>query len=119
MEIPELRRFSHTIRSTFSFLEAKYCFLLLQSDTWFVCISGVLVSVLRIITKAVMPQNNSGIVASAYLYFSVSAVLMVACVVGYNVVEKLPVMQHYKKVRTTTIEPTFWTMCILTKKMTH
>ena len=67
----------------------------------------MLVSVLRIITKAVMPQNNSGIVASAYLYFSVSAVLMVACVVGYNVVEKLPIMQHYRKLRTTTIEATY------------
>jgi equilibrative nucleoside transporter 1/2/3 len=29
---------------------------------------------------------------------------MVACIVGYNIVEKLPVMQHYKRLKTTTIE---------------
>lgn len=69
--------------------------------------SGVLVSILRLITRAVMPQTNSGIEASAYLYFIVSVVIMLACIACYNLVGKLPVMQYYNKVRNSTVETTY------------
>lgn len=62
--------------------------------------SGVLISVLRILSRAIMPQDQSGIEASAYLYFIVSTVIMIACVVSYNLVGKLPVMKYYKKLKT-------------------
>ncbi|KAK8481816.1 hypothetical protein V6N12_017838 [Hibiscus sabdariffa] len=61
--------------------------------------SGVLVSVLRILTKAVFPQDADGLRKSAYLYFFTSIVFMVICIVLYNVVHRLPVMKYYKELK--------------------
>ncbi|KAI5082626.1 hypothetical protein GOP47_0002369 [Adiantum capillus-veneris] len=66
--------------------------------------SGVLISVLRLISRAVMPQTQSGIEASAYLYFIVSTVIMVLCIVCYNLVGKLPVLQYYEKLKKSPLE---------------
>eukprot|EP00250_Pteridium_aquilinum_P008569 c18042_g1_i1 orf=205-1512(+) len=66
--------------------------------------SGVLISVLRIISRAVMPQNQSGIEASAYLYFIVSIVIMIVCVACYNLVGKLRVMQYYERLKSSQAE---------------
>ncbi|TYG37727.1 hypothetical protein ES288_D13G164500v1 [Gossypium darwinii] len=49
--------------------------------------SGVLVSMLRILTKAVFPQ------------FFTSIVFMVICIVLYNVAHKLPIMQYYEELK--------------------
>ncbi|KAG4161881.1 hypothetical protein ERO13_D01G083700v2, partial [Gossypium hirsutum] len=46
--------------------------------------SGVLVSMLRILTKAVFPQDADGLRKSAYLYFFTSILFMVICIVLYN-----------------------------------
>ncbi|WVZ03400.1 hypothetical protein V8G54_024206 [Vigna mungo] len=61
--------------------------------------SGVLASVLRIITKAVYPQDASGLQKSANLYFSVSIVIVFICMVLYNMVHKLPVMKYYNELK--------------------
>ncbi|KAL3000303.1 hypothetical protein AAZX31_09G206100 [Glycine max] len=61
--------------------------------------SGVLVSALRIFTKAVYPQDASGLQKSANLYFSVSIVIVFLCMVFYNMVHKLPVMKYYKELK--------------------
>ncbi|KAG4154178.1 hypothetical protein ERO13_D03G042300v2 [Gossypium hirsutum] len=61
--------------------------------------SGVLVSMLRILTKAVFPQDADGLRKSAYLYFFTSIVFMVICVVLYNVAHKLPIMQYYEELK--------------------
>ncbi|ESW03431.1 hypothetical protein PHAVU_011G013500 [Phaseolus vulgaris] len=61
--------------------------------------SGVLVSVLRIITKAVYPQDAAGLQKSANLYFSVSIVIVFICMVLYNMVHKLPVMKYYNELK--------------------
>ncbi|XP_078166756.1 equilibrative nucleotide transporter 1 [Carex rostrata] len=61
--------------------------------------SGVLVSVLRVITKAVYPQDSAGLRKSAILYFVVSIVIMIICVICYNVADRLPVVQHYKNIK--------------------
>ncbi|KAF9624349.1 hypothetical protein IFM89_010375 [Coptis chinensis] len=58
--------------------------------------SGVLVSILRIITKASLPQNTQGLRTSAHIYFAVSILIMVGCIVCCNILERLPVMQHYR-----------------------
>ncbi|KAK6931075.1 Equilibrative nucleoside transporter [Dillenia turbinata] len=58
--------------------------------------SGVLVSFLRIFTKAVYSQDEQGLRSSALLYFSVSIVFMAVCVVLYNVAPKLPIIKHYQ-----------------------
>lgn len=62
-------------------------------------IAGVLVSVLRIITKSIYPQDASGLRESARLYFVVSIVVMVICIIFYNIVEKLPVVKYYKDLK--------------------
>ncbi|TYG41408.1 hypothetical protein ES288_D12G173000v1 [Gossypium darwinii] len=61
--------------------------------------SGVLVSMLRILTKAVFPQDGDGLRKSAYLYFFTSIVFMVICIVLYNVAHKLPIMQYYEELK--------------------
>ncbi|EOY00376.1 Equilibrative nucleoside transporter - like 3 [Theobroma cacao] len=61
--------------------------------------SGVLVSVLRILTKAVFPQDADGLRKSANLYFSTSIVVMVICIVLYNVAHRLPIMKYYKELK--------------------
>ncbi|KHN32391.1 Equilibrative nucleoside transporter 4 [Glycine soja] len=60
---------------------------------------GVLVSALRIFTKAVYPQDASGLQKSANLYFFVSIVIVFVCMVFYNMVHKLPVMKYYKELK--------------------
>ncbi|EEF36986.1 equilibrative nucleotide transporter 1 [Ricinus communis] len=62
--------------------------------------SGVLVSLLRIITKAVYTQDEHGLRKSANLYFAVGIVVMAVCVVFYNVVHRLPVIKYYTDLKT-------------------
>lgn len=61
--------------------------------------SGVLVSFLRILTKAVYPQDAYGLRKSANLYFAVSIVVMVICIVFYNLAPRLPVMKYYRELK--------------------
>ncbi|KAJ6793810.1 nucleoside transporter [Iris pallida] len=61
--------------------------------------SGVLVSAMRIITKAMYPQDAHGLRKSANLYFTVSIIFMVICLVCYNVADKLPIVQYYKEIK--------------------
>ncbi|GAB2297351.1 Epsin-1, required for endocytosis and actin patch assembly [Dionaea muscipula] len=61
--------------------------------------SGVLVSFLRIITKAAYSQDSTGLRKSAILYFVVGIVLMVICVIFYNVANRLPVVKHYNELK--------------------
>lgn len=56
-------------------------------------------SVLRVITKAVLPQTTEGLRLSADLYFAVTAIFMLICIVSYNMVYKLPIMLHYNSVK--------------------
>ncbi|XP_047309883.1 equilibrative nucleotide transporter 8 [Impatiens glandulifera] len=59
--------------------------------------SGILVSMLRIITKASLPQTPKGLQTSAHLYFIITTVILLICIVCCNLLYKLPVMQeHYK-----------------------
>ncbi|XP_061353477.1 equilibrative nucleotide transporter 1 [Gastrolobium bilobum] len=61
--------------------------------------SGVLVSVLRIFTKAVYSQDASGLRKSANLYFAVSIVIVFICMVLYNIVHRLPIMKYYNELK--------------------
>ncbi|XP_054823130.1 equilibrative nucleotide transporter 1 [Prosopis cineraria] len=61
--------------------------------------SGVLISFLRIFTKAVYSQDAIGLQKSANLYFSVGIVVMFICTVLYNVAHKLPVMKYYSELK--------------------
>lgn len=57
--------------------------------------AGVLVSFLRILTKAVYKQDAHGLRKSANLYFAVGIVVMAICIVFYNVAHRLPVIKYY------------------------
>ncbi|KAI3912058.1 hypothetical protein MKW98_007585 [Papaver atlanticum] len=57
--------------------------------------SGVLVSVLRIMTKASLPQTPKGLQTSSYLYFIVSTFIMLGCIICCNLLNKLPVIQYH------------------------
>ncbi|XP_038890735.1 equilibrative nucleotide transporter 1-like [Benincasa hispida] len=61
--------------------------------------SGVVVSILRVVTKLIYTQDASGLRGSARLYFGVSIVIMVICIVFYNVVEKLRIVKYYKELK--------------------
>ncbi|KAG8046787.1 hypothetical protein GUJ93_ZPchr0008g14168 [Zizania palustris] len=61
--------------------------------------SGVLVSALRVITKSIYPQDAHGLRKSAILYFVVSIVVMIICIVCYNLAYKLPVVVYYKNIK--------------------
>ncbi|CAN0892918.1 Equilibrative nucleotide transporter 1 [Linum grandiflorum] len=65
--------------------------------------SGVLVSFLRILTKAMYSQDSSGLRNSANLYFIAGIVVMAICIVFYNVAHRLPVMQYYADAKINTI----------------
>lgn len=59
----------------------------------------MLVSFLRIFTKAVFSQDAHGLRRSANLYFSVSVVIMAICIVFYNVAPRLPVIKYYRDLK--------------------
>ncbi|KAK9063445.1 hypothetical protein SSX86_017315 [Deinandra increscens subsp. villosa] len=61
--------------------------------------SGVLISILRIFTKAVYSQDEIGLRKSANLYFTVSIVVMIICIVLHNVAHRLPVIKHYNNLK--------------------
>lgn len=60
----------------------------------------MLVSVLRLLTKALYSQDESGLRKSANLYFAVGIVVMVVCTVFYNVAHKLPVIKYHQELKT-------------------
>ncbi|CAN0838621.1 Equilibrative nucleotide transporter 8 [Linum grandiflorum] len=57
--------------------------------------SGVLVSILRIITKALLPQTPQGLQTSAHFYFIVTTIILLCCIFLCNLLYKLPVMEHH------------------------
>ncbi|KAG8639299.1 hypothetical protein MANES_14G133400v8 [Manihot esculenta] len=74
--------------------------------------SGVLVSILRITTKASLPQTPQGLRISAHLYFIVTEIILMCCTVCCDFLYKLPIMeQHFKLLPvddSLTCRPTFW-----------
>ncbi|KAL8224583.1 hypothetical protein R6Q57_020058 [Mikania cordata] len=61
--------------------------------------SGVLISILRIFTKAVYSQDAVGLRKSANLYFIVSIIVMVVCIFLHNIAHRLPVIKHYNNLK--------------------
>ncbi|KAK2966215.1 hypothetical protein RJ640_010032 [Escallonia rubra] len=73
--------------------------------------SGVMVCILRIITKASLPRTPEGLKASAHLYFIVSTVILMGCIICCNLLYKLPVMQQHNRVLQDKLpcpRPKFW-----------
>lgn len=67
---------------------------------WFPSLTtGVLISILRIFTKSVYSQDAIGLRKSANLYFIVSIVVMIICIILHNVAHRLPVIKHYNDLK--------------------
>ncbi|KMZ67929.1 hypothetical protein ZOSMA_2521G00010, partial [Zostera marina] len=59
----------------------------------------VLISILRIITKSIYPQDADGLRKSAKLYFAVSIIVMITCIFCYNIADRIPIVRHYKEIK--------------------
>eukprot|EP00899_Mesostigma_viride_P024610 jgi/Mesvir1/5333/Mv15422-RA.1 len=60
--------------------------------------SGVLISLLRVVTKAALPATLRGLRASAMLYFAITISIIGVCMVGYLALGRLPVIRYHQKV---------------------
>lgn len=77
----------------------KLILVLIDVAWFFYAYAGVLISFLRLFSKAVFSQDAVGLRKSAYLYFSVGILFMFICIVLYNVAHKLPVMKYYSELK--------------------
>ncbi|KAJ9537707.1 hypothetical protein OSB04_030440 [Centaurea solstitialis] len=58
--------------------------------------AGLMVSMLRIVTKASLPHTQHGLRISTQIYFVFSSVIVLLCVVCTNILDKLPVIRCYR-----------------------
>ncbi|XP_022151276.1 equilibrative nucleotide transporter 1-like [Momordica charantia] len=56
--------------------------------------SGITVSVLRMVTKGIYPQDTNGLRKSTILSFSVGISIIIVCIILYNAAAKLPVLKY-------------------------
>lgn len=56
--------------------------------------AGVLVSILRIITKASLPQSPRGLRTGSHFYFIVGTFILLVCIACCNLLYYLPIMQQ-------------------------
>lgn len=58
-------------------------------------VSGVVISLLRVLTKAVIPQDEDGLRLGSYLYFGVAGAFCLFCIFVQAFLGKLPLFAHY------------------------
>lgn len=98
VEIRDFGRLNHPRPTKFSFFIHNW------DENWFRFWAGVLISILRIITKSIYPQDADGLRKSANLYFAVSIVVMIMCIFCYNLGDRIPVVMHYKEIKRQAVE---------------
>ena len=76
-------------------LFASFPFLFLQAVMMGQGLSGVIVSVLRVVTRAIYPHTDEGNQQSARLYFTVAGSFTLFCVVAYTVLKCTPFAKYY------------------------
>lgn len=54
---------------------------------------------MRIFTKSVYPQNAHGLRQSANLYFIVSIIVILICIILYNIAPRLPIIKYHNELR--------------------
>ncbi|KAF5785368.1 putative equilibrative nucleoside transporter, MFS transporter superfamily [Helianthus annuus] len=57
---------------------------------------GLVVSILRIVTKASLPYTQQGLRTSTQIYFVISALIILLCIICTNVLHKLPIIRYYR-----------------------
>ncbi|CAM8964343.1 unnamed protein product [Rhodiola kirilowii] len=71
--------------------------------------SGFFVCIMRIVTKASLPQTPQGLRSSVQLYFFVSSIILLLCIACCNFLHKLPVMeQHQRELHLDHSRSSFW-----------
>lgn len=61
-------------------------------------LAGVVVSLLRVITKATLPDTEAGLRRGANIYFTIAALVCASCTVVYGwVLPRLPAVQQYRR----------------------
>lgn len=61
--------------------------------------SGVIICLLRVLTKAALPATRAGLRKSTSLYFGISGAICLACWgIYYAVLPRLGVVRHYKQI---------------------
>jgi hypothetical protein len=59
--------------------------------------SGVIIGIIRIVTKGSLPQTAAGLRTSTQIYFAASASITAVCLVLYELLmPRLDVIQHYR-----------------------
>lgn len=58
-------------------------------------VAGMVVMLLSIIARVVFPNDKAGKSDSAYLYFSLASAVLIACLVLFFVLLRLPITHHY------------------------
>eukprot|EP00300_Choanocystis_sp_HF-7_P022099 c21238_g1_i1.p1 GENE.c21238_g1_i1~~c21238_g1_i1.p1 ORF type:complete len:462 (-),score=107.21 c21238_g1_i1:38-1387(-) len=58
-------------------------------------VAGLVLGVLRIILKASFGGSRSGLRNGSLLYYELSVVILIGCIVGYAVLLKLPITKYY------------------------
>ena len=61
--------------------------------------AGVLVSMLRLVTKAMYPRDAEGLRKSAILYFSAGITFIIVSFVFYNSTAKHPIVKHHQNLK--------------------
>ena len=74
-------------------LPAKYTQALVSGTS----VSGVVISTLRVFTKALISQDEAGLRKSTYLYFGLALSFCVFCIFVHAALPRLPVYRHYVK----------------------
>ncbi|XP_071703851.1 equilibrative nucleotide transporter 8-like [Rutidosis leptorrhynchoides] len=58
--------------------------------------AGLMVSILRILTKASLPHTQKGLRISTRIYFITSVLIVLSCIICTNLLHKLPVIKCYR-----------------------
>ena len=69
-------------------------------------LAGIGVVVARIITKATLPDTDSGATTSAIIYFSMGCATLILCIFAYMVLLRLPFTQYHVAAARTPVKQT-------------
>lgn len=73
------------------------CCCILQAVVMGAAASGVIVSIIRVVTKGSLPQTPEGLRISTQIYFAISSLITAVCLALYELVmPRLDVTQFYR-----------------------
>eukprot|EP00298_Acanthocystis_sp_HF-20_P010286 c18782_g1_i1.p1 GENE.c18782_g1_i1~~c18782_g1_i1.p1 ORF type:complete len:431 (+),score=153.03 c18782_g1_i1:1-1293(+) len=62
-------------------------------------ISGIIVVIIRLVTKASFKSDDAGLRQSSLIYFEIGVANVLLCIVGYLILVKLPIYKYYTQVK--------------------